>query len=463
MIRRFIALASGAAVLALAAPAYADPVDDVVARYMEASHIPGAAIAVIEDGRVSKLEGYGLANLEWEGRVTADTPFQTASASKIFAAVVLMRLVEQGRLSLDDPVAQFFEGSPESWSRITVRHLAGHMSGLSDGFQRGTAMTVQEVAAEAMRQPLAYEPGTEARYGITDFIVMTAIMEQVSGLTYPELIRREIVAPLGLSHTGFTMLRETGPVRAAEIMPGRARVYGYRDGVQRDEEALYPVHAYAAGGLYSSARDIATLMAALESGRLLRPESFSLLTRPTRLNDGSDGPFGVGWTFGRYRGLDTVGHSGGPALADVLYIPSRRLIVVALTNQRRFYPLLAQSVADLRLPPVPEPTPIADTRPELTGALRTFLTDAAAGRVDPALFTERGQRGAVPFYRDFGQAMLITVGPIREIALLSERVENGDARRLYRIAFERRTIDFIVWADPEGRFGAIQPLSGDDG
>ncbi|MBW8304306.1 MAG: beta-lactamase family protein, partial [Brevundimonas sp.] len=240
---------AGVMALALASPVLADPVDDIVRGYMEAAHIPGAAVAVIQDGRIVKLEGYGQANLEWEAPVTADTPFQTASASKVIAGVVLMRLVEQGTLSLDAPVSTFFEGAPETWRAITVRHLAGHTSRLAEARGLPNTATPAEVAAEAMKLPLAYPTGTESRYGLTDFVVMTAIMEKASGLSYPELVRREIADPLGLTHTGFTMMRETGPVRAAEIMPGRARLFRWRHRGQRDEEVLEAVHAEGAGGL----------------------------------------------------------------------------------------------------------------------------------------------------------------------------------------------------------------------
>lgn len=454
---------SALAVLLSAPTAFADPVDDLVREYMSASHIPGAAVAVIEDGRVTKLEGYGSADLEWDAPATPDTPFQTASASKVFAGVVLMRLVEQGALSLDDPIARFFDGAPDSWSTITVRHLAGHTSGLAEARGLPNTATTREVVAAAMALPLAYPTGSESRYGLTDFVVMTAIMETVSGRSYPELLRREVVEPLGLTHTGFTMTRETGPVRAAEILPGRARVYGWRDGVQRDEEFLYPVNTYAAGGLYSSARDIATLMAALEGGRLLRPESFALLTRPARLNDGRDGGFGVGWTFDRYHGLATVGHTGGPALADVMFVPSEGLTVIALTNQRRFYPLLSHAIADLKLPPAPEARPIHDDRPERTTSLRQALEAFAAGRVDPALFTEADRAGMAGFYGDFGQAMLTAVGPVRDVSVLGERtLDDGQLRRLYQVRFERRTMNFVVRTDAAGLFAEIRPLSGDD-
>lgn len=458
------AVQSVVAVVALfATSAQADPIDDVVRTYMEASHIPGAAVAVIEDGRVTKLEGYGSANLEWPAPVNADTPFQIASASKIFAGVVLMRLVEQGVVSLDAPLARYFPQAPETWSGITLRRLAGHTSGLTEVRDRASGASAAEVVEAAMKLPLAYEPGSQSRYGLTDFVVMTAVMEKASGLSYPDLVRREVVQPLGLTHTGFSMLREGGPVRTAEVMPGRSRTYGWRDGVQRDEEFLYPVHAYAAGGLYSSARDLATLMAALEGGRLLTAESFALLTIPAKLNDGRDGGFGVGWTFTRYHGLATVGHTGGPALADVMHVPSTGLTVIALTNQRRFYPLLSQAIADLKLPPQPQARPIRDRRPERTAALRQALQAFAAGQVDAALFTQADGPGMTGFYRDFGQAMLTAVGPVQTVDLMSETLlDGGQLRRSYRVRFERRTMGFVVRTDDQGRFAEIRPLAGDD-
>jgi CubicO group peptidase (beta-lactamase class C family) len=455
---RFIVLMCAAL---LASPAAADPVDDVVGRYMDASHIPGVAVAVLRDGQVIKLAGYGRANLEWDSPVTPDTPFQTASASKIFAGVVLMRLVEQGLVGLDDPISRYFDGAPESWNGITVRQLASHMSGLPDGLNLPSTATAADMAREAMTRDLAYAPGSTSRYGITDFVVMTAIMEKVSGLSYPELVAREVVEPLGLRHTGFSMLSEGGPVRTSEIMPGRAEVYGYRGGVQRAEEFLYPQRAYAAGGLYSSARDFAVLMQALEAGRLLKPESFALLTQPARFNNGRDGDFGVGWTFGRYRGLETVGHTGGPALADVMYVPAQNLTVIVLTNQRRFYPLLAQSIADLSLPEGPVLTAVVDAQPALTADLRALFERAAAGEAPAAMFSEGEGAGALGFYRDFGQAMLIAVGPVREMALLSDASDGEGRRRLYRVVFERRTLLFVVRTDAQGRFNEVRPLSGD--
>lgn len=463
MSRSILAAAvAGLVSLSVAAEALADPIDDVMRGYMEAAHIPGAAVAVVEDGRIVKLEGYGHADLEWQGAATGDTPFQTASVSKIFAGVVLMRLVEKGLVDLDEPITRWFEGAPESWNAITLRRLSGHTSGLAEAVGMPSSATPMEVAIEAMKRPLAYEPGAQSRYGLTDFIVMTAVLEKASGLTYPELLRREVVEPLGLTHTGVPMTAEAGPARSHALIPGRAQTYGFRDGEQRREDYLYPVHVYAAGGLYSSARDLATLMAALDRGELLSRESFALLTSPAKLADGSDGPFGVGWTFGRYRGETVVGHTGGPALADVMYVPDRHMTIVALTNQRRFYPLLSQAIADLTLPAPPPAPAIADARPEATAAFRDVLAASAEGRLEAARFTAKGAADSLPFYLDFGRGMLTAVGAIQAVDLLSERPQGELLRRLYRVKFERRTMLFAVLTDAEGRFEEIRPLQGDE-
>src|SRR5829696_1992686 len=149
----------------------ADPIDDILREQMAVSHIPGAAIAVVERGKAVKLRGYGEATLEWPSPVDEDTRFQLASATKLFTGVLLMRLVERKALSLDDPIARFFDGAPSDWRRIRVRQLANHSSGLTEDLGTPGPKTVEAIVAAAMARPLAYEPGTESRYGFTDFVV----------------------------------------------------------------------------------------------------------------------------------------------------------------------------------------------------------------------------------------------------------------------------------------------------
>jgi CubicO group peptidase (beta-lactamase class C family) len=448
------------AALSLTGPALADPIDDLVERQMAVSHIPGVAVAVVRSGQVEKLQAYGLANLEWSGPVTVDTPFQTASASKIFTGVLLMRLVEQGIIKLDDPVTRFFPEAPESWRTITFRRMASHMSGLPERLGLPSSATPQEFVKAAMAKPLAYEPGSESRYGFTDFIVMTAALEKATGMPFPDLLKREISNPLGLTNTGFDYATDGKPAKMTELQR-RATTY-YWDGTRQYEDSfLYPIHGYAAGGIYSSARDLATMFAAIERGTFLKPENFKLLTSASVLNDGRPGEFAIGWTASAYRGEKVYGHSGGPALADILYVPGRDLTIIALGNQRHFFPLLAQAIADTQWPAPAPRRAIRDRHPALTAKLRATLTRAGAGAPDSASFNAAGS-GSLDFLSHFGGALLTAVGPIQAIEPLSDASVGGETRHSYRIRFEARDMIWVAKTDRSGLFTELRPGSDDD-
>ncbi|HEX6375716.1 MAG TPA: serine hydrolase domain-containing protein [Allosphingosinicella sp.] len=437
-------------VLLAPAPLRADGIDDVVREQMAVSHIPGVAVAVVERGKTVKLRGYGEAMLEWPSPVDADTRFQLASATKLFTGVLLMRLVERKALSLDDPIAAFFDKAPADWQRITVRQLANHSSGLPDDLGTPGPKTVEAIVAAAMARPLAYRPGTEARYGFTDFVVLRAILEKVSGKPLPVLLRDEIAVPLGLRSTGFAMEKDDGMVRTGEVLPRRASIYGWR-GRQTTDDFFFAPEGYGAGGLYSSAADLARFFDALDEGRLLKPQSVGILQTAGELAGGRKSGFGIGWTVRDYRGVPVAGHSGGPALSDILRVDSRGLTIIVLTNQRIFYPLLAERIADLYLPEPALPA-IADKRPRLTAALAALFADAAAGRSDPS----RGPSGAdpaAPLLSDFGQALLTGVGPVERVELVAEQ----DGERTYRVVFERKTMMWKVAADGEDRIVALRP------
>lgn len=443
---------------ALPLRAAADPVDTYLQRMMAQSHIPGTAVAVVRDGKVELLRGYGDANLEWPAAVTPDTSFQLASATKIFTGIALMRLVEQKKLALDDTLDRFFPDAPAEWRQIRVRQLANHTSGLADRLPEHPD-TVADTVAAAMKTPLAYRPGTESRYGFTDFIVLRAVMEKVAGKPLPQIFEEEIARPLGLKATRFNFERQAGRIRSSVPLPGRAIVHAWDKGEQRISGFLYGETGYAAGGLFSSARDLATLFAALDQGKLLSRESLLALETPPKLPDGTPGGFGVGWTSRIYHGVHIVGHSGGPALADIVRAEDRHLTIIVLTNQQRFYPLLAEGVADFYLPPAPAVAPIADAAPELTARIRTVLANAAAGRIDPLHFGEQGKRDIVPFLSDFGQVLLETVGPVTAIDLIEDTGTGAARSRRYAIRFRDKQMFWQVRSDAEGRLDDLHPVS----
>jgi len=424
---------------------------------MRAGHVPGVAFAVVRNGKVERLSTYGEANLEWPSAVTPDTRFQLASATKLFTAVALMRLVEAQKLKLDDTLDRFFPESPPAWRGITVAQLANHTSGLAENLPDHEDNVAATVAA-AMKTPLAYTSGSQSRYGFTDFIVLRAVMEKAAGKPLPDIFRDEIYLPAGLRDTGFSNEANWGPMRVWNPMQRRASVYLWKDGQQRASAFLFGETGYAAGGLFSSARDLAAFFAALDRGELLRPESIQALETPPVLANGKVGEFGVGWVAKRYNGTEVVGHSGGPALADVLRVEDRKLTIIALSNQQRFFPLFAESIADFYLPVPAAPRAIRDRQPQLTKLFSETLQAAAAGKLDKQKFGPEGQRDPYGFMSDFGQAMLVAVGTAQNVSLIREERNRGLLTRRYAVEFQRKRTYWQFAVDAQGKIEDLHPV-----
>ena len=115
-------------VLLLVAPfvARADKTDDFVRAELKRQNIPGLSLAIVKDGKIIKSEGYGLANIKLNLPATPDTVYKIASVSKQFIAAGIMLLVQEGKLSIDEPVSKYLEGTPPTWNAITIRHLLTH-------------------------------------------------------------------------------------------------------------------------------------------------------------------------------------------------------------------------------------------------------------------------------------------------------------------------------------------------
>ena len=440
--------------LALTGPVQADAIDEYVRVQMEKNHIPAVSVAVVRDGTVSKLRSYGVSNLEWDAAASSDTRYQIASATKPFTGLLLLQLVEQGRLALEDSITRFFPEAPESWKPITVRHLATHTSGLPEV----DAPTADAIVAAAMRQPLAHAPGTVSAYGFTDYVVLAKILEKVTGKTYPDLLRDSIAAPLSMTATAFDNATSDGPIRMADVLPRRASVYRWEKGTQRRLDFLYGIPGYAAGGLYTSADDLVRLFSALEQGRLLKPASLIEMWTPPRLPAG-EGEFALGWVVGRRQGRRTVGHSGGPALADLLYFPDDRVAIVVLLNQQRMFPYLAEGIADIILPPGTSPPPIADSDPALTRRLRALLTAAGQGNANADEMAEGARTQLLATLREQGPIVIGMLDPIEGLELVDERKEPGRWTRKYRVMFGRSARYWSFGLTPEGKIASLRPAS----
>jgi D-alanyl-D-alanine carboxypeptidase len=425
--------------------ARADAIDDYLRRQMQKNHIPGLSLAVVREGKIVKIKGYGMANLEWEQPATPDTAFQIASSTKPFTGTALMLLVEDGKLSLEDKISKYLPDAPAAWQNITIRQLAVHSSGITNNVPANRNANIEEFVKAAYPLPLEYEPGSKSAYGLTDFIVLTHIIEKVSGQTLPNFLGNRIFKPLGMSGTQFEFGSENGQIRAANVIKKRAMVYRWENNSQRIYWYLYPERTYSAGGLFSTAADIAKFAVAFDEGKLLSNKNLEQMWSRDKLANGSLNGFGVGWIVDTYGGRKTVGHTGGPALGDILRFPEEKLTVIVLSNGHRVYPYLARGVADFYLPPPPPPKEvkgIADDDAELTAIVKKVLSDGAQDKLDAALFTTEAQKDFVPGYRNFGLPFFLSLEPPESLVLLEHRkTESGIVRR-YRSIHGKKVVNW---------------------
>lgn len=287
-------------------PVSVEKIDAVVTAELKRQQIPGAAVAVIHEGREVVLKGYGLANVEHNVPVTADTVFQSASVHKQFTAAIVLKLAEQKKLSLDDPISNFFPDGPHRWHKITVRHLLTHTSGIIDGVSEldlRKDYTEDELVQLAARLKPDGIPGEKWMYSNTGYVLLGCIVRHASGKFHGDVLRDEVFTRLGM--------KSAQVISEADIVPNRAA--GYRlDGTElKNQEWVAPsLNTTADGGLYVSIRDMAAWDKGIREGAVLSADSWKQAFTPVTLNDGTIFPYGFGWSVDEERGQPHHHHDG---------------------------------------------------------------------------------------------------------------------------------------------------------
>jgi hypothetical protein len=205
---------------------------------------------------------------------------------------------------------------------------------------------------------------------------------------------------------------------------------------------LYPAYTFAAGGAFASIRDVASFLQAIDGDRLMGEALRERMWEPVKLANGRESGFSAGWTRATYRGLREVGHSGGPALADIRYYPGQRLGVAVLTSQRTMVPVLARGIAALYLPApgfLPEPG-IADADPARSAMVGRVLEQLAAGNADAAQFAGAAQ-AQLKLLNELSSLQLAALPPLSRLVLLETSADNSV--RTYR-AIHGKT-DSVRW------------------
>jgi CubicO group peptidase (beta-lactamase class C family) len=296
------------------------------------------AVLILKGDQTLLRKAYGLADREWGIANTVDTRFRIASISKTFTAVGIMKLVESGRLSLDDKLERYIPGFPHG-GEITIRMLLNHSSGLArdhDDLAMDMTMSRERALPILRAKALRFMPGTQIAYSNSAYLLLSYIIEDVSGQSYREFMHANVFKPAGLDATGI--------VDPENLLNKRARHYWFsaRDaGVHNEVPANYSMFQ-GHGNLYSTVDDLARFFNGLRRSSLLSgPTLEKMLTR------GKDGALGLGLMFDKVAGRDAFGHNGGSngARNQVFVFPDDDLVTVVSSNNSADAVAMSQALA----------------------------------------------------------------------------------------------------------------------
>lgn len=310
-------------------------VDSVASAAVAEHRVAGVSVAVAKNGRTILAKGYGFADLENDVPATAETVFRIGSVTKQFTSAAIMRLVEQGKLSLDDTLQKFLPTFPTQGNRVTVRHLLNHTSGIKSYTSLGPRwqrimrldLAPDSMVALFANEPFDFKPGEAYRYNNSGYFLLGVVIEKLSGKTYGQYLQDEFFTPLGLKSTVYC--------DQAPLIKRRAQGYTPRPGAPFiNAEPLSMTQPYAAGSLCSTVNDLVTWTLALSSGKVVSAASYALMTTPGTLNDGKPMTYGFGLGMGTLRGHRQVSHNGGinGFVSEVHHYTDDSVVTVVLTN-----------------------------------------------------------------------------------------------------------------------------------
>jgi CubicO group peptidase (beta-lactamase class C family) len=286
-------------------PAQVDSTDLIVKRLMDSQRIIGLSLAVIRDDQPVLNKGYGLANVELNAPVTAETVMKLGSVSKQFFATAIMKLAEHGKLSLEDPVHRFFPDAPETWRPIRIKNLLSHTSGLKRESPAYDAFEIQPdlvLIKAAYSLPLDFKTGEKYQYCNLGYFMLAEIIKQVSGVPWQQYIHDTLFVPAGMKNTSMTDYYA--------ITPNRASGYMHRHDTLVNSVQILGIRP--SGGFQSTVNDMIKWEKVIaEKKIILKKDNWEKLWQPfVRISEDGQAYYGFGWMIDDYKGHKVVTHGG---------------------------------------------------------------------------------------------------------------------------------------------------------
>lgn len=328
-------------------------VDSFITEQMKTLKITGIAIAAVRNGEVINQSVYGMANLEWNVKVSTHTNFQIASCTKLMTSTLLLKAISAGKIHLEDPVALYIDTIPDSWKSIRIKHLISHSSGLREF--KGDPYTPIDIVVRSLKDStLEYAPGTGQHYAQADFMLLSYILGKIYHKSFPDLMNDEIAIPLKMNDGGYDMETRTGSLMRTKLIKERATTYYDLKGNIQGYKFIYPQFYYSAGAYFASINDLANWAIGLDNNQLFsKQDANELIYGQDQIGAKKSTYTKSGWILENENGITYAGHSGGPGLAEILRFPNEGYTFIVLCNDGELLPGLARAIASFYIKELP--------------------------------------------------------------------------------------------------------------
>jgi D-alanyl-D-alanine carboxypeptidase len=407
--------------------------DSIAKAVIAEGTIPGVSIAIAQNGRVIVSRAYGIANVERNTSMTRETAYGVTSITKQFTAAFVMKLVEQGKIALDDPLTKYLPDFPVQGDPVTIRHLLNHTSGIFPlrssndiaASQRERDITYTEMVAAFGNKPVEFKPGEKRQYNNFGYYLLGEVIRSVTSRSYKDYVETEMKA-LGLDDTRLC--------DAHRPIPDMASSYAASEG-KFISAPFVSMHLFTSwGGLCSTANDLIRWNDLLHGGRVISAASLALMTAPTVLNNGDTVQNGFGIDVGNVGTHRKLYHGGtSPWGAFLAYYPEDKLSIAVLTNSGKSGRMRAEEVENILARTVLG-TEIGDvplTKEQLATYEGTYMIKMGGQARSLRVYVEDGVLK--------GQAAGGRVGWFRNQGNHTFIAESGDIKVTFQVANNRAT------------------------
>ncbi len=303
-------------------------IDSIIKAYAAINKFNGTALIHYQHKNIFE-KSYGWQNAEKKIPNQDKGVYQIASLTKSFTALIIVKLAEEGKLSVKDPISKFIADYPRG-NEITIEHLLTHTSGIYEVLRNkkyfnllhtGKSITKNKELSFFKNEPLDFEPGTQFSYTNSGYILLGLIIEKITGLSYEDAVKKIILNPLKMTHTGFNYMALESPYKTVP--------YSYISKTKQEKTEVWnSTLTGPAGQIYSTAEDLYNYYTGLRDFKIVSKEAFKKATTPYLSG------YGYGWFIDDLYGKKLINHGGNieGSTSYFAMLPEEDLCIILLNN-----------------------------------------------------------------------------------------------------------------------------------